>query len=72
MPVRPWRMRTRVAFAKEIARSEGILVGISAGAALREVLVDWAKKPENEGKDGGCLTAGQRRPLLFDSIVSGQ
>lgn len=38
-----------VAFAKEIARSEGILVGISSGAALKAA-VDWAKKPEHEGK----------------------
>lgn len=38
-----------VAYAKEIASSEGILVGISAGAALKAA-VDWAKLPENEGK----------------------
>ena len=38
-----------VAFAKEIARSEGILVGISSGAALKAA-VDWAKKPEHKGK----------------------
>lgn len=38
-----------VAYAKEIARSEGILVGISSGAALKAA-VDWAKLSENEGK----------------------
>ncbi len=38
-----------VAFAKEIARSEGVLVGISSGAALKAA-VDWAKKPEHKGK----------------------
>lgn len=47
--VSPVKNEDAFALGKEIAKTEGVLVGISAGAALWTA-VDEAKKPENAGK----------------------
>jgi len=51
------------------ARSkEGILVGISSGASLHAA-IEYAKKPENEGKTIVALTSRYRRQILLYSII---
>jgi cysteine synthase A len=52
--------------AKDIAHKEGILVGISSGAAAWAA-VELAKRPEYEGKNNSCTAAGFRRQVLFDT-----
>ena len=57
-------------YAKLISHTEGILVGISAGAVLYAA-IEWAKKPENEGKTIVALLpdSGDRyySTLLFEN-----
>ena len=63
-------VQTQQAFdrARELAKNEGILVGISSGAALQSAL-DVALRPESAGKDHRRHFPGQRRTLSIDFVV---
>ena len=52
------------AMARELAKTEGILVGISSGAALYA-----AVQAGERGKDGGCAASGQRGQILFHRVI---
>ena len=52
--VLPVKNEDAFAAGKAIAKAEGVLVGISSGAALHAA-IELAKRPENKGKTSPCL-----------------
>ena len=58
----PWTTTMRFAVGKEVGRREGVLVGISSGAALWAA-IELAKRPGERGQEHRGAPARHRRPL---------
>lgn len=63
-----WKMTEAYAASRMLAHKEGVLIGITSGAALHTA-IELAKREENAGKTIVAILPDTGRTIFVDTII---